>query len=769
MTGDPLDFFATCPPGTEHVLADELRALHAVRVRVARAGVSFSGVLADAYRACLWSRVASRVLMPLVSFQAASADELYVGARSIAWTDHVSPDGTIAVDFGGATPGVTNSMFGALKVKDAIVDVLRDAHGRRPSVDTTRPGVRVNVRARGTKVTVSLDLSGDALHRRGYRQEGVQAEAPLKENLAAAMLLLAEWPHVAYEGGAFIDPMCGSGTLPIEAAWIAGDVAPGLLRGYFGFSGWLGHDADAWHALLDEADERAETGRAAIPPVAGYDIDPKMVALAQANAGRAGLLRVVTIERKPARDLAPLPGATAAGLIAVNPPYGERLGQVDELRGLYAELGERLRAFHGWQAAVLTSSPQLAGALGMPAPGAVHDLHNGTIPVRLLRYRISEHAGAAAQLSPSSGRRTKAKAGGAGSAAGASSGAAKAGADGSGEAPRTGPVGSGAVADAGAEAFANRLRKDLKHLGKWARRTGTTCWRVYDADLPDYSLAIDLYHEADSGERWVHVAEYEAPATVDPVRAASRVESAMAVMPEVLDVPRDRLVLKVRKRQKGVEQYERMADERRFIVVREGEARLLVNLEDYLDTGLFLDHRTTRAMVAALAAGKRFLNLFAYTGAATVQAMLAGALTTTSVDMSATYTDWARRNAALNGIAGRSHEFVQADCVEWLAQHAADRGVPLYDVIFLDPPTFSNSKRMDGTFDVQRDHVALLRDAGALLAPGGVLVFSTNNRRFTLDTDALPELVAEDITAATIPQDFARNPRIHRCFRLVRV
>ena len=740
----PLDFFATCPPGTERVLGDELRALRAQRVRPARAGVAFAGTIADAYRACLWSRVASRVLMPVASFEAGSADELYLGARAIAWNDHVSPDGTIAVDFGGALPGVTNTMFGALKVKDAIVDVIRDAHGRRPSVDTDRPDVRVNVRARGTKITVSLDLSGDALHRRGYRQEGEQADAPLKENLAAAALLLAEWPHVARGGGAFIDPMCGSGTLPIEAAWIAGDVAPGLLRGYFGFMGWLGHDADTWHGLLDEADDRAEAGRAAIPSVTGYDIDPKMVALAQANVGRAGLLRVVTIERRATRDLAPRSGGPATGLIAVNPPYGVRLGQIDELRVLYAELGERLRAFPGWDAAVLTSSPQLAGALGMAAPGAVHDLHNGTIPVRLLRYRVSAHAwsplvaGTGAPVSSKGGEASPAE------------------------------TGVPAVPDPGAEAFGNRLRKELRHLGKWAKRTDTTCWRVYDADLPDYSLAIDLYHEADTGQRWVHVAEYEAPATVDPAKAASRVESAMAVIPGVLDVQPEHVVLKVRKRQKGAEQYERMADDRHFLVVREGEARLLVNLADYLDTGLFLDHRSTREIVAKLAAGKRFLNLFSYTGAATVQAALAGALTTTSVDMSGTYTDWARRNAALNGIAGAAHEFVQADCLEWLAGRAADRAPERYGAIFLDPPTFSNSKRMDGTFDIQRDHVALIRDAATLLEPGGVLVFSTNHRRFKMDVEGLPGLVAQDITDSTIPEDFARNPRIHRCFRIVR-
>ena len=764
MTRELIDFFATCPPGTEHLLGDELRSFRAARVRPARAGVSFSGTLSDAYRACLWSRVASRVLMPLASIQASTAQELYDGTRSIPWADHISADGTLAVDFGGNSPAVTNTMFGAMKVKDAIVDVIRDAHGRRPSVETGRPDVRVNVRARLTKVTISLDLSGDALHRRGYRQEGEQADAPLKENLAAAMLLLADWPTIARAGGAFIDPMCGSGTLPIEAAWIAGDVAPGLLRSHFGFTGWLGHDADAWHALLDEADQRAETGRATMPPINGYDIDPKMTALARANVGRAGLLRVVGIERRAARDLVPPAAGPGTGLIAVNPPYGERLGQVDELRILYTELGERLRMFHAWHAAVLTSSPQLVSSLGMPAPDAFHDLFNGTISVRLLRYLMPTEAEAAARPSPGQGVRMP-EMSWPGAAAGMPAASQPSSADsGAADPGATDP----SATDPGVDAFANRLRKDLKHLGKWAKRTGATCWRVYDADLPDYSLAIDLYHEADSGDRWVHVAEYEAPSTIDPTRAASRVSSAMEVIPGVLDVPPERVVLKVRKRQKGVEQYERMAQDRHFIVVREGEARLLVNLADYLDTGLFLDHRATRAMVARMAEGRTLLNLFSYTGVATIQAMLAGARATTSVDMSATYTDWARRNAALNGFAGPSHEFVQADCLEWMAQQAADSSTRRYGVIFLDPPTFSNSKRMDGVFEVQSHHVGLLRDAAALLADDGVMVFSTNNRRFVLNADALPELAIEDITASTIPEDFARNPRIHRCFRITR-
>lgn len=313
---------------------------------------------------------------------------------------------------------------------------------------------------------------------------------------------------------------------------------------------------------------------------------------------------------------------------------------------------------------------------------------------------------------------------------------------------------------AGVEMFANRLRKNLRHLGKWARREGVTCYRVYDADLPEYALAVDLYEE------WAHVQEYAAPPSVDPTLAAQRLGGAMAIIPEVLARPADRVVLKVRRRQKGLAQYERQAATGRFLEVREGGLRFLVNLTDYLDTGLFLDHRPTRALIRGVARGGRFLNLFAYTGTASVYAAAGEAASTTTVDMSPVYLDWARRNMALNGFAeGRAHRFVRADCLAWLAAPHSER----YHVIFVDPPTFSNSKRMgEATFEVQRDHVDLLRSVARLLARDGLILFSNNFRHFTLRRSALPELTIEDITRSTIPPDFQRHPRIHACWKLTR-
>jgi len=708
-----LTLFATCARGVEPLLAEELTALGAREVKAARAGVAFRGGLPIAYAACLWSRTASRVLMTLGQVSADSVDALYEGIRAIPWEDHISPDGTLAVDFASdANAAFRNTMFGAQKVKDAIVDRLRDRFGRRPSVDPYVPDVRVNVRVRTGRATVSIDLAGDALHRRGYREQGVQGAAPLKESLAAAVLLFAGWPDVAASGGALLDPMCGSGTLLIEGAWIAGDVAPGLIRPYFGFTGWLGHDGDAWADLLADADSRAEAGLAKLPPIVGSDSDAAAVEMATANIARAGLRGRVMAAQGRMEAMEP-PAGAGTGLVAVNPPYGERIGERGALLGTYRTLGERLRGrFAGWRAAVLTDDDALASAVGL-VPEASHRLYNGPIHVRLDVSSVPDAA---------------------------------------------------AVDEtAGAAAFANRLRKNLKHLSKWAKREGVTCWRVYDADLPDFAVSVDIY-DCEDGVRRAVLAEYEAPREIDPVKAAARLAGAVAAVPETLGMAETELRVKIRRRQKGESQYERMAETGRFHVVREAEARLLVNLDDYLDTGLFLDHRTTRDMVARLAAGRTLCNLFCYTGAVTVRAALAGATGTVSVDMSNTYLEWARRNLEFNGLGAPAHTLVRADATRWMREAAADAGGRRFGVVFLDPPSFSTSKAMDDTLDVQRDHVRLVRDAVTLLEPDGVLVFSTNLRSFKLDEGALADLKIEDVSARTIPPDFERNPRIHRTY-----
>lgn len=721
------DFFATAPKGMEPLLADELRALGISSVAETRAGVAFKATLELAYRACLWSRIANRILLPLATFPAPSPEALYAGVRSIRWDEHLSAEGTLAVDFSAVQSQITHTHFGALKVKDAIVDQFREAKGIRPSVARERPDVRINVYLRRDEAIVSLDLAGESLHRRGYRQEGV--EAPLKENLAAAILLRAGWPEIARAGGALLDPMCGSGTLPIEAAMIAADIAPGLLRPYYGFLRWKGHDAVVWASLIAEAQARRAQGIKHLPPISGYDADPGAVRIALVNVEHAGLQGRVHIER---RELANMdaPRSHQPGLVVVNPPYGERLGQVDELRHLYKALGDKLKAHcEGWKAVVLTGNPELGKHMGLRAR-RIHTLYNGAIECKLLSFdvipewymgyhaRSVEAAATGPSVAPSSESLSE-------------------------------PL------NTGAEMFANRLRKNLKNIGRWAQREGVHCYRLYDADLPEYALAVDIY------EQWVHVQEYEAPKTVDPAKAASRLSVALAVMPDVLGVPAATIFLKVRRQQKGKSQYVKQDAAGNFYEVHEGNCKFLVNFTDYLDTGLFLDHRPTRALIQSLAKGKRFLNLFGYTGAATVHAAVGGAAATVTVDMSNTYLAWARRNLALNGFSDRKHEFIQADCLEWM-ENEKQR----YGLIFLDPPTFSNSKRMDNTLDVQRDHAMLIKAAVRLLERDGVLLFSNNNQRFKMDHEALTGLRIEDISRATLPKDFERNPRIHNCWKI---
>ncbi|MCR4300876.1 MAG: bifunctional 23S rRNA (guanine(2069)-N(7))-methyltransferase RlmK/23S rRNA (guanine(2445)-N(2))-methyltransferase RlmL [Sulfuricaulis sp.] len=712
---DTRQFFATCPKGIESLLADELRQFGAEIVKETRAGVAFEGPLAIGYRACLWSRLASRMLLPLTSFPAPTPEELYTGVQTIAWKEHLAAEGTLAVDFTTSQSAITHSHYGALKAKDAVIDQLRDEFGVRPSVDTAQPDIRINIYLLRDQATVSLDLSGESLHRRGYRTQTVQA--PLKENLAAAILLRAHWPAIAKQGGMLVDLMCGSGTLLIEGAMIATDTAPGLAREYFGFLRWKKHDAAAWSELLDEAHQRRETGLTHLPPIHGYDHDPLAIRAARDNIKRAGLGNLIVAQQRELSACTPETAAT--GLVVANPPYGERLGPGSELSALYTEIGTQFKkCFPGWRGAVFTGNPELGKVMGLRA-GKLHTLYNGAIECKLLHFEITPENVV--------GER----------------------------APKPFEIRLGSSA----EMFANRLRKDLQHFGRWARRQEIFAYRLYDADLHEYNLAVDVY---ESDKRYVHVQEYEAPDTISPDKARQRLQHALGVIPLVLEIPREQMFLKVRKRQKGGAQYEKLGKCGEFYEVREGPCRFLVNFTDYLDTGLFLDHRDTRAIIAKLAKGKSFLNLFGYTGSATVQAALGGAVSTTTVDMSYTYLDWAQRNFELNKLAGNNHELVQADVLVWLKENRQRR----YGLIFLDPPTFSRSKRMEDTLDVQRDHAALITDTAALLEPGGILIFSTNLRRFKIDLKALSGFTVEDITRKTIPKDFERDRKVHQCFRI---
>lgn len=724
-------------------LAEELRELGQIPVRERPGGVECDADLETVYRILIGSRMAHRVILMLLDTQAADGDALYRVARSLDWAALFGVDDTFAVDFTGGNDAVRHTHYGALRIKDAVVDVFTAREGRRPDVDAHRPGIRIHAHLHGDRLRLGLDLSGEGLHRRGYRLES--GPAPLRETLAAALLWRCGWPRRAAQGEAFHDPMCGSGTLPIEAAMMAGDIAPGLLRPEFGAPAWRGHDAVLWARLLDEARERAVIGRERIPLIVGCDISDAVLRTARENARRAGLADVLVFEQGEVESAQrpELLRGVERGLIVVNPPYGERLEARDApgreaVLAQYQRLGQSLVSrFSGWEAGVLAPDEACGHALGLRAH-RVHAFQNGPLDVLLLRIALEDTALRLPSTPATKARRML-------------------------ETARRQEL---AQTD-GAQALANRLRKNRRVLGRWAAREGVFCYRLYDADMPEYAVAVDLYRDdAPGAPLWVNVQEYAPPPSIDPEAARQRLLEALAAIQSVLEVPDAQIFLRVRARQKGQSQYNRLGEAADFHVVREGAGRLWVNFTDYLDTGLFLDHRLTRARVGELSAGKDMLNLFCYTGSATVQAALCGARSTTSVDMSRTYLDWAARNLQLNGLrVGREHRLIQADCLSWLDEQAGGKG-ERFDVIFLDPPTFSTSKRMQGTLDVQRDHVHLIRHCLRLLRPSGVLIFSTNHHRFRLEADALADLSIEDLTRATLPKDFERHPRMHQTFRI---
>lgn len=721
-------FVASVPWGFADLLARELQSFGATDVRDRGHTVSFTGTLEVAYRACLESRVASRVLLEIARFEAIDEPAIQAALRSIDWMQHVDPRATLACEWSGRHPAIVNTHFGTLRLKDAICDRLREQTGERPDIALQEPGVRVHAHAVGTRVVVSIDLAGEGLYRRGWRAE--TGEAPLRENLAAGLLLRAGWPDIAASGGALLDPMCGSGTFVIEAARMAAGIAANEGRRYFGFLRWRGHDAPLWQRLVTEARERAERGlevaRARGAPLVGRDTDARVLREAAKNASYAGVAELVRFERGTLESATP---PASGGLLVTNPPWGVRLGDREAAALVHRELGAVLRErFEGWQALVLSGDPALGLELGLRAE-RVHTVWVGALECRVLRLRIV--ADAVRDLRP-----------------------------------KAGLLIDPALASApGAVMFANRLRKNEKQLSSWRRREGVQCYRLYDADMPEYAFAIDVYGAVQGDERWLVVQEYEAPADIPPETLRRRRQEALAGLAAATGIPADHIHLRTRRRHKRGEQYTRREERGEFHVVGEGGLQFRVNFRDYLDTGLFLDHRATRSRIRELAAGRDVLNLFCYTGSVTVYAAAGGARSTTSVDLSATYLDWARENLAQNGLAGAQHRGVQADVREWVREAYA-RG-DRYGLIFCDPPTFSNSKRMQGVFDVQRDHAGLIEALLALLAPGGVLWFSTNAQRFRLDPAIETRATVHDRSRATIPPDFARNPHIHRCFEII--
>ncbi|MFP4640408.1 MAG: bifunctional 23S rRNA (guanine(2069)-N(7))-methyltransferase RlmK/23S rRNA (guanine(2445)-N(2))-methyltransferase RlmL [Guyparkeria sp.] len=716
-------FEAIAPPGLETALAEELRHLTGAAISDRPFGASGDLPPALVYQVLADSLIAGRVYLPVARGHVDGADSLYALVAGIDWSAHMSADDSLSISATGGNAALRHTGFVATRIKDAIVDQFRDREGRRPDVDTDHPGLRIHchVQAQG-EASLAIELSSGSLHRRGYRTDG--GEAPLRENLAAGLLWRARWPRVAAAGGALFDPMCGSGTFLIEAALAVLGQPAAMRRQRLGSPAWKGQVRDDWRAVL-EAEPRcwldAPIPRDALA-IYGQDRDPLQLAAAHANIERAGLGEAVEIHHADS-FASPCPPDTSRrehGLLISNVPFGQRIEDSHEADEWAALCTQWLRCLPGWYWGILRSAEtETVWPLRFDRRLAV--IHGG-VEVEFLRGQFS-----AKSLRRPAGPRALAQR----------------------------LIAQGREGERSAEDFANRLKKNWKQRQSLLKQ-GDTAMRVYDADLPDFKLAVDWYLTED-GETWLDIQEYQAPKQIDPQKARARLAAAAAAAVDALGVDDQHVVVRQRARQSGRQQYGRMGAEHVERVIRERDTRLLINLTDYLDVGLFIDHRLVRDRVAELARGRRLLNLFCYTGSASVRAAVAGASKTVSVDLSNTYLEWAERNFALNGItADGSHRLVRADVLRWLADAPA-RG-ERYDVIFLDPPSFSNSKAMDDTLDIQRDHPALIESCMRLLTPDGVLVFSNNRKGFTLEAVMENRFQVRDLSRKTLPKDFARTP-----------
>ena len=727
MADTNLELFARCAGGFEAVLADELRALGMRRVRPLHGGVSFFGSRRDAYAACLWSRVATRIQLVLARIPAADADELYQNAVAFSWEKHVRDGATVALVAHGTNQNLRNTQFTALKVKDALCDRLRKVRGKRPDVDAKHPGFLVSVSVHELRATLYLDLSGESLHRRGYRQEGVQSEAPLKETLAASVLLTAGWNELAAEGGMLVDPMCGSGTLAIEGAMMAASIAPGLLRERWGFEGWVRHDAQLWNELLAEAYAEQAEPRAHVRIAAG-DIDPDVVELARANAERAGVSGLVSFFVDDAANLARhVRGVRGTrGLLVANPPYGMRLLSQEELPVVHHALAAATDAVpKGWQAAFITPDLGIDTALGR-TPDKVIACHNGPIEAWVRQYDLSSSP-QTHMVTTLAGKQVAVR-----------------------------------IADAGSAQFAGRLRKVAKERARWARREGITCFRIYDADLPDYPVSVDVYEGAgqDEGKTFVVIEERPRPRSADVQRAGRHFADAVEITAAMLGVAIGDVVQKPWVADGLYERVKDAAKAERLATVSEDGCLVMTDLMGTAGRGLPLDQRIVRQTVAELARGGKLANLFAAGNAATVLAASAGAKSTVTVDASKERLEWTGEALRLNGLATPQHSLACADVRSWLAREV--KAHRTYDTVLCSPPERLEGHGSAKEWRLERDLPGLLGQLKKVVAPEGVVV---------LQLPAGCELpgcafAVEDVSERMVARDFERARDRMRCYLL---
>lgn len=719
-----LKLFITGHKGFETLLFHELREIVSAPGAVLTkkyGGVEINAGIEVVYLICLHSRLANRVFCELGQAQVENETQLYQAVYQIDWDSHLSARDSIAVSATLSRSKLNHGHFVALKAKDAIVDRFRDNCGSRPVVAKKQPDIQVHINIHHNQASISLDLSGESLHRRGYRLQ--HSGAPLKEHLAAALLIQAGWPKQKNVTLRLVDPMCGSGTFAIEAAMMAANVAPGLERSYFGFKKWSLHNPQLWQDCIDQARQAVDMNSAT--RIYASDYDATALEIARANAKRSQVEDLIEFSHQQVADLE-IPATQTETLVICNPPYGHRLDGDQDLGQLYGDIGSALQRLAPAKLAIISANPDLLHRLKLKRISR-KEVKNGPLECLFAIFETADE-GEKADLD----------------------------------------VPSRIIADEIAVPLRNRLTKNARHLQRWANRNNVSCYRVYDADLPEFAFALDRYQSEIAPEvEWFHLQEYQAPATIESDKAEYRIRVAVDVIRDLFSIPDEQLFCKTRRRQSGSGQYQKQDQRNELYQVREGTASLLINLSDYLDTGLFLDHRVTRDMVYHHAQNKSVLNLFCYTAAVGVQAALGGASSVMNIDLSTTYLKWARENYLLNRLDDETrYQFVRADIVELLKCPDRFSLQRSYDLIFFDPPSFSNSSKMQQTLDIQRDHEDLIKLAMNLLANDGLLLFSTNRRGFKLADQIRQSYQARDISHSTLPEDFKRNPKIHRCWEI---
>jgi 23S rRNA (guanine2445-N2)-methyltransferase / 23S rRNA (guanine2069-N7)-methyltransferase len=722
---------ATSAFGIESIVRYELAQLDYSAEIIGPGRIQFDGNAEAICRANLWLRTADRVLILIGRFPAPDFDALFDTTKSLPWEEWIPADGEFPVRGRSLKSKLTSVPAVQRAVKRAVVDRLKHAH-RVAELPESGPSYQIEVALLNDEATLTVDTTGPSLHKRGYRQRG--GLAPLKETLAAALVQLSFWAP----DRPLIDPFCGIGTIPIEAALLGRNMAPGLRR-TFSSESWPQIDSAVWCQLREEARSVRKDG---LPlRIIGTDADFRAMSAARFHAEQAHVADDIHFQEKWFDQLS---SKREYGCVITNPPYGQRMGDQSDVETLHRSIPEVLRALPTWSHFILTAQPNFERLTQKPADRR-RKLYNGRIECTYYQFHGPK---------PGTARSPKALATAQSREELVASETDSPVAEALIHEVRQAFGGITAKAREQAELFRSRLRKRARHFRRWPTKQDIYCYRLYERDIPEIPLVVDRY------EDHLHLTEYDRPHDRDLGQHADWLDLMRQVAAETLEVDSEKVFLKKKHRQRGNLQHEKAAREEYQIAVREGGLRFWVNLSDYVDTGLFLDHRITRSMVREAADGKDVLNLFAYTGAFSVYAASGGAKSVTSVDWSSTYLDWARRNFELNGFSGAQYRFTRSDARGYLAQlRSQDR----FDLAIVDPPTFSNSKRTDLDWEVQRDHVALLTTVLDHLKDRGCIYFSTNFRRFKLAAEALTAGSIHEISRQTIPDDF-RNRRIHRCW-----